>query len=47
VVASTREIYGAGAEVPPGAEIYFQGEDRNVGALTKYALLEPDADGNA
>ncbi|EHP44126.1 hypothetical protein OR16_04047 [Cupriavidus basilensis OR16] len=47
VVASTREIYGVGAEVPPGAEIYFQGEDRHVGALTKYALLEPDANGNA
>ncbi|WP_354686150.1 DUF3182 family protein [Cupriavidus necator] len=47
VVASTREIYGNGVRVPDDAEIYFQGEDRHVGPLTKYARLEPESDGNA
>jgi hypothetical protein len=46
VVASTREVYGANVQVPAGAEIYFQGEDRHVGPLTKYARLEPDSHGN-
>ncbi|MFS8977040.1 DUF3182 family protein [Cupriavidus necator] len=47
VVASTREVYGSGVSVPDDAEIYFQGEDRHVGPLTKYARLEPESDGNA
>ncbi|WP_042880052.1 DUF3182 family protein [Cupriavidus necator] len=47
VVASTREMYGNGVQVPDDAEIYFQGEDRHVGPLTKYARLEPESDGNA
>lgn len=46
VVAATREIYGEGVSVPDGAEVYFQGEDRDVGPLTKYAFLESDDDGN-
>lgn len=47
VVASTREVYGNDVRVPDDAEIYFQGEDRHVGPLTKYARLEPESDGNA
>lgn len=46
VVASTREVYGANVQVPADAVIYFQGEDRHVGPLTKYARLEPDSHGN-
>jgi len=46
VVAATREVYGEGVSVPAGAEVYFQGEDRDVGPLTKYALLEREDDGN-
>ncbi|MGO4303482.1 DUF3182 family protein [Cupriavidus sp. RAF12] len=45
--ASTCEIYAANVTVPAGADVYFQGEDRNVGALTKFALLESRSDGNA
>lgn len=44
--ASTREIYGKGATVPEDADVYFQGEDRSVGALTKYARLESVSDGH-
>ncbi|RZT39566.1 DUF3182 family protein [Cupriavidus agavae] len=44
--ACTREIYGADAPVPEDADVYFQGEDRNVGALTKYARLESVTDGH-
>lgn len=44
--ASTREIYGADATVPEDADVYFQGEDRSVGALTKYARLESVSDGH-
>ncbi|SPS01046.1 DUF3182 family protein [Cupriavidus taiwanensis] len=47
VVASTREVYGNDVRVPEDAEIYYQGEDRHVGPLTKYARLEPESDGNA
>ncbi|MBP0619874.1 DUF3182 family protein [Cupriavidus consociatus] len=46
VVASTREVYGANVRIPADAVIYFQGEDRHVGPLTKYARLEPDSHGN-
>lgn len=45
--ASTREIYGDDPTVPEDADIYFQGEDRNVGALTKYARLESVSDGHS
>lgn len=44
--ASTREIYGADVTVPAGADVYFQGEDRSVGALTKYAILESVSNGH-
>ncbi|WP_253700206.1 DUF3182 family protein [Cupriavidus pauculus] len=44
--ASTREIYGKDATVPQDADVYFQGEDRSVGALTKYARLESTSDGH-
>lgn len=44
--ASTREIYGADVAVPAGADIYFQGEDRSVGALTKFAILESVSNGH-
>lgn len=44
--ASTREIYGTDVPVPPGADVYYQGEDRNVGPLTKFAILESTSDGN-
>lgn len=45
--ACTREIYGEDATVPDDADVYFQGEDRSVGALTKYARLESTSDGHA
>jgi hypothetical protein len=44
--ASTREVYRADITLPAGAEVYFQGEDRSVGALTKYAILESVSDGH-
>ncbi len=44
--ASTREIYGKDATVPEDADVYFQGEDRSVGTLTKYARLESASDGH-
>lgn len=44
--ASTHEQYAADVNVPPGADVYFSGEDRNVGALVKFAILESASDGN-
>jgi len=44
--ASTREVYRADITPPAGADVYFQGEDRSVGALTKYAILESVSDGH-
>jgi hypothetical protein len=43
VRATTREVYGAAAELPAGAVVYFSGVDPHVGALTKYALTDLDA----
>ncbi|WP_420474639.1 DUF3182 family protein [Noviherbaspirillum sp. ST9] len=40
VRASTTEIYGDNPSLPPGAAVYFQGNDDRVGPLTKYARLE-------
>ncbi len=40
------KIYGTDVPVPPGADVYYQGEDRNVGPLTKYAILESSSDGH-
>jgi hypothetical protein len=42
--ASTVEVYGEGATPPPGATVHFRGTDEQVGPITKYALVEPDAD---
>jgi hypothetical protein len=47
VLASTREVYGNDVRVPDDADVYYRGEDRHVGPLTKYARLEADSDGNA
>lgn len=44
--ASTCEIYGENPDVPADADVYFQGEDRSVGPLTKYARLESVSDGH-
>lgn len=42
VRASTTEIYGSEAAVPPGATVYFQGNDDHAGPLTKYAMIDAD-----
>jgi hypothetical protein len=39
VRASTAEIYGAAGDIPPGAAIFFSGEDAEVGPITKLAWL--------
>lgn len=41
VKAATYECYGADAIVPPGATLLFQGEDAEVGLITKYLTVEP------
>jgi hypothetical protein len=43
VCASTTEVYGDNPELPSDADIYYQGVDIRVGAITKYARLEPYA----
>lgn len=40
--ASTVEIYGGGAEIPPDALVTFCGIDERVGPLTKYARVDTD-----
>jgi hypothetical protein len=42
VRAATTEVYG-GAAPPPDAEVYFNGVDRIVGAITKYTRTMPYA----
>jgi hypothetical protein len=42
VCASTREVYGEAAAVPPGAEVLFVGCDRHGDRLTKYVEVEAD-----
>lgn len=42
--ASTTEIYGAHADVPDHATIFFQGIDPKAGALLKYSTLQVYAD---
>jgi hypothetical protein len=37
------ETYGAGAQLPAGAAVYFQGEDAQVGPLSKYTVVLNDA----
>ena len=44
VQAASREIYGECPAVPENSTVYFRGIDPHVGAVTKYALTEPDAD---
>jgi hypothetical protein len=44
VRASTVELYGEDAQAPPHASVLFRGWDAEVGFLTKYALVEADAD---
>jgi hypothetical protein len=47
VRASTVEIHGPGAEVPPGATVYYAGDDPHVGRITKYAQVDRHADARA
>jgi hypothetical protein len=42
VRAATTEVYG-GVAPPPDAEVYFNGIDRHVGAITKYTRTMPYA----
>jgi hypothetical protein len=37
------EVYGEDAAPPPQATVYFQGIDEEVGAITKYTMVEPYA----
>jgi hypothetical protein len=41
VRASTREVYGPQVTAPPGATVYFAGNDERAGPLTKYTVVEP------
>lgn len=43
VRASCVEAYG-GAAPPPGATVYFHGDDPEIGPIAKYAFIHPDAD---
>jgi hypothetical protein len=43
VRASTTEIYGKHVDIPADAVLHYQGEDRRVGALTKYSRIESNA----
>lgn len=38
----TVEVFGDSPEPPPHATVYFRGEDRDVGRLTKYAMVLED-----
>jgi hypothetical protein len=42
VRASTHELYGADAAAPPDADIYFDGDDSNVGRVLKFCIMERD-----
>jgi hypothetical protein len=44
VRAASVEVYGATDAPPANAVVFFRGVDPRVGALTKYAIVEPDAD---
>ena len=43
VRASCVEAYG-GMAPPPGTTVYFHGHDPEIGPITKYAFVNPDAD---
>jgi hypothetical protein len=40
VRASTHELYGSDAQAPSGADIHFDGADRNAGRLLKFCVIE-------
>jgi hypothetical protein len=42
--ASCFEVFGDSPEPPPHATVYFRGTDPRVGPLTKYTVVQPDAD---
>ena len=44
VGAISREIYGESPSVPEHAAVYFRGIDPDVGALTKFTMIERHAD---
>lgn len=44
VRASTHEIHGDAATLPPDALVYFDGVDARVGRLRKYAVVQPHGD---
>ena len=35
------EVHGEPGPLPPGAEVYYQGDVPNVGMLTKYTIIDP------
>lgn len=41
LIASCHEVYGRAAQIPKEADVYYAGDDPEVGYLTKYALIEP------
>lgn len=41
VLASTRELYGDGVQIPEGARIVYRGVDAKAGAITKYYTVDP------
>ncbi len=43
VRVSCFEAYGESPEVPEGATVHYQGVDRQIGPLTKYAMFRPYA----
>ena len=44
VRAECTEVYGAQAEPPRGATVYFRGKDTLIGFLTKYTTVQPYVD---
>ena len=42
VQATCVEAFGPGGALPPEAVLYFQGDDPEVGPITKYAIAHPD-----
>lgn len=41
VQASTHEVYGSPVDIPAGALIHYDGDDADVGPLTKFVRVEP------
>jgi hypothetical protein len=44
VDASTHEVYADDADLPPGAELHFDGVDAEAGRLVKYAVVDGRGD---